>query len=713
MERITEKYIWGIPDSNGYRFDISPKTIFEFLNANNNSVRKIPEYQRPYSWEKQHVEKLLNDILHFSKLHGEKASWFLGTIYTTKKSSNDTTSLVLDGQQRLTTIQLILKELCFYLYQDNSILFSDNNAIDNYHDLVDAANQCLYVNISSDYIPRFETEPTTNTFLKEYLLKTRRIKSHKELKSFIQDFESSLTNSNSPNESLTLKSVREHIKTIRNYIKVKFLTIDGESPDSKLIRLNNFFFTLLHKFWLIEIPLRDEEFSLEIFEGINNRGKSLSLIDKLQFRSLTDATFNRLKIRNEWKEIYIKLEKLTEAGVKSIFNSHEEFFKLYFLAIKGSEFKNDDDYLDEFDELIQNEITLQENFFDKIKFILDFFNEVENPLRQTNTFCQSFPDARREREKITSLLHLLRKTLTIAGNGRQLLISFLYHNNPYQIERDYNIPIGIWNIIRLVFTLDVIEIHKSNAIRSHFNKINRIAKRDSNIFLKLSDLFNPPSENEDDNYLLSKSISFNENRISYTLTGLSNNLIANSSNDESALILFMYSYLKDIFTLCNGNELQFRKLDLEHIFPRTWKQYWSDKSYNKEKVIEDLTEIGELKSINKEFIDSICNDIYSETDFELKLYERKPSIQEKSLIEWIGNKVCFHSSINSSIGNKSFDEKKRSYQDSNLFLFPNSISDISVTSYEEFNSTQIVERTLEIVVHIIQNMFTNDWDKRD
>ncbi|MFM7681666.1 MAG: DUF262 domain-containing protein [Bacteroidota bacterium] len=713
MERITEKYIWGIPDSNGFRFDISPKTIFEFLNANNNAVRKIPEYQRPYSWEKHHVEKLLNDILHFSKSHDEKSSWFLGTIYTTKKSSNDTLSLVLDGQQRLTTIQLILKELCFYFYQDNSIQFNDQSAIDKFHDFVEAANQCLYVNISSDYFPRFETEPTTNTFLKEYLLKTRRIKSHKDLKSFIQDFETSLSSSNSMNESLTLKTVREHIKTIRNFIRTNFLTIDGESPDLKLARLNNFFFTLLHKFWLIEIPLREEEFSLEIFEGINNRGKSLSLIDKLQFRSLTDATFNRQKIRNEWKEIYIKLEKLTESGVKSIFSSHEEFFKLYFLAIKGSEFKNDDDYLLEFDEVIQNEITLQENFFEKIKVILDFFIEVENPLRIDNTFCQTFPNARREREKITSLLHLLKKTLVIAGNGRQLLISFLYHNNPYQIDCDYNIPIGIWNIIRLVFTLDVIETHKSNIIRSHFNKINRNAKKDPNIFLKLTELFNPPSDNDDGNLSLSKIISINEKRVNYNLIGLSNNLISNSSNDESALVLFMYSYLKDIFSLCNGNELQYRKLDLEHIFPRTWKQYWSDKIYTKANVISEVIEIGKIKSISQELIDSICRDITTEIDFELKLYDKKPFIQEKSLIEWIGNKVCFHSSINSSISNKSFNEKKQSYLDSNLFLFPNSINEVAITSYEDFKSTQIVERSLEIVGHILENLYITDWDIRN
>jgi hypothetical protein len=75
MERITEKYIWGIPDSNGYRFDISPKTIFEFLNANNNAIRKIPEYQcTPLTegflvayYPKFHKKKILDRILSSKK----------------------------------------------------------------------------------------------------------------------------------------------------------------------------------------------------------------------------------------------------------------------------------------------------------------------------------------------------------------------------------------------------------------------------------------------------------------------------------------------------------------------------------------------------------------------------------------------------------------------------------------------------------------------
>ena len=120
---ITEKFIWGTNEPSGYRYDITPKSIFEFLKTNGNSVRKVPNYQRPYSWEKSHVNKLLEDINKYASQHDQNNSWFLGTIFTTKVTNSDVFTLVLDGQQRLTTIQIILVELILFIYFDDLICY--------------------------------------------------------------------------------------------------------------------------------------------------------------------------------------------------------------------------------------------------------------------------------------------------------------------------------------------------------------------------------------------------------------------------------------------------------------------------------------------------------------------------------------------------------------------------------------------------------------
>lgn len=77
----------------------------------------IPSYQRGYRWTEQQVTDLLNDINEFSPKEipntNEKTWYCLQPIVVKQKSENEWE--VIDGQQRLTTIYLIL-----YYYQQNT-----------------------------------------------------------------------------------------------------------------------------------------------------------------------------------------------------------------------------------------------------------------------------------------------------------------------------------------------------------------------------------------------------------------------------------------------------------------------------------------------------------------------------------------------------------------------------------------------------------------
>lgn len=74
----------------------------------------IPIYQRTYSWHRSHCEQLWNDILKMTK-NPSIAGHFIGSIVYISKGLYTTTEvaklLVIDGQQRLTTIMLLLKAL--------------------------------------------------------------------------------------------------------------------------------------------------------------------------------------------------------------------------------------------------------------------------------------------------------------------------------------------------------------------------------------------------------------------------------------------------------------------------------------------------------------------------------------------------------------------------------------------------------------------------
>lgn len=75
-------------------------------------VFRIPDYQRPYSWTTEQAQELLDDLLGFVPSQpigtvGEQPSCFLGSIVLIKQTHLPQADVV-DGQQRLTTLTLLL-----------------------------------------------------------------------------------------------------------------------------------------------------------------------------------------------------------------------------------------------------------------------------------------------------------------------------------------------------------------------------------------------------------------------------------------------------------------------------------------------------------------------------------------------------------------------------------------------------------------------------
>lgn len=68
----------------------------------------IPIYQRNYAWEQDEITALINDV-HDSAAKDKNKPYYIGTLVTYKRGDN--VYEVIDGQQRLTTIFIILKAL--------------------------------------------------------------------------------------------------------------------------------------------------------------------------------------------------------------------------------------------------------------------------------------------------------------------------------------------------------------------------------------------------------------------------------------------------------------------------------------------------------------------------------------------------------------------------------------------------------------------------
>lgn len=71
----------------------------------------IPYYQRGYRWTKQEIYDLLNDINDFINTKENNSSWYCIQPLVLKYNNSNSHYEVIDGQQRLTTIYLILHYL--------------------------------------------------------------------------------------------------------------------------------------------------------------------------------------------------------------------------------------------------------------------------------------------------------------------------------------------------------------------------------------------------------------------------------------------------------------------------------------------------------------------------------------------------------------------------------------------------------------------------
>lgn len=113
------------------------KSLYEFIEGNKIQFI-IPVYQRNYDWLVENCDQLLNDLVKLS--HSNRQSHFFGSIVT---SSADCSydRLVIDGQQRLTTISLLLLA-GIKAVKDGAIEISDQKRIEEAYEAFLNAKFC-------------------------------------------------------------------------------------------------------------------------------------------------------------------------------------------------------------------------------------------------------------------------------------------------------------------------------------------------------------------------------------------------------------------------------------------------------------------------------------------------------------------------------------------------------------------------------------------
>ena len=116
------------------RTDANPRNISELLKE---KKYKIDYYQREYRWESKHVGELITDLVdrfiynydetHDREIDGSRyGHYFLGPIILSHKGGQ---LYIVDGQQRLTTISLLL---IYLSHLQNRLEIDDPVKLDDY-----------------------------------------------------------------------------------------------------------------------------------------------------------------------------------------------------------------------------------------------------------------------------------------------------------------------------------------------------------------------------------------------------------------------------------------------------------------------------------------------------------------------------------------------------------------------------------------------------
>lgn len=329
------------------KLSVDQKNIISlFGDKNSNFV--IPDYQRPYAWTEEECQTLWEDIFEFAFPNGQykefnsDEEYYLGPIVTFKNENNK--KEVIDGQQRLTTLMLLLRAF----YVRFSLMKTDESM--KTRDLI---AKCIWrtdefgtANLNE---LKIDSEVATDNDKEEFLdiLKTGIVKDSQKSK--------------------YAKNYRFFQAKIEEFLN-EYLDVFSYFP----IRI-------LNNCILLPIEADNQNTALRIFSTLNDRGLPLSDADifKAQFYKYYSKKGEKENFIKKWKE----LEEVCSKIFKPISGTPmDELFTryMYFERAKKGIKSSTTEALRKFYEkdsyaLLNNDTTLQ-NLID----LADFWNDVSN-----------------------------------------------------------------------------------------------------------------------------------------------------------------------------------------------------------------------------------------------------------------------------------------------------------------------------------------------
>ncbi len=350
-------------------------TFGDFYNRASRSYY-IPSLQRPYTWDKREVEKLVEDILE------NDDGYYIGSIVAVVSGGTLSRDQIIDGQQRMTTLSLFVIALRNYIRNRKSKTFSD----------IERELDKLLIEYSRD---------------------------NKDIRLCFDD-----EHSNSIYQSLVLEEDKEPKSVIQKRF-VKNLRVISEmlkehSPKCKYNEINDIY-NKLKSLQIIFIKCSNRSSAYNLFESINATGISLATTDLIKnslFESLKDDHKAFKFVENGWKKMF------------ELFNEDSSFLKTYIRHhwISSVGYISHSKLFDAFTKKYEDE---------EIKYAKSLFDLAGTYLSLRNAQVESL-ELTRVRYELSEIKETLTFLGFLGVEQIYSVLLFIYEKNNEQFKKDLN-----------------------------------------------------------------------------------------------------------------------------------------------------------------------------------------------------------------------------------------------------------------------------------
>jgi uncharacterized protein with ParB-like and HNH nuclease domain len=291
--------------------------------ADDEKFYQIPDYQRPYSWDKENISDLIEDLVSaFSRSDNE--NYFCGSIVLVENNSDNRFD-VIDGQQRITTFTIM------------ACVFRD-----------------LYENILGKKALKY----ISNSIQDEYEESRRKLRFLTNEK-YQVDFEADVLKKI---EFIDFKNIERELKNKKYLANAHYINLFfTEKVKANEINVENFIIWFYENVVLAVITCPSQDSAIQIFNVLNDRGMPLSSIDILKSSLMVKLSSKEdmTAFKSKWENIISNL-KFAELDIDNMLNTY-----LYYKLASNPKSRLDKELLDIFKK--ENKDSL-----DIIKEISDF-----------------------------------------------------------------------------------------------------------------------------------------------------------------------------------------------------------------------------------------------------------------------------------------------------------------------------------------------------